>query len=326
MIVSDHAGHFKHSGIPVSSDERLDKPDVCERLVLLPQNPQEAHFKPPSTMTQDLISSISFQALMADYDAVCCRIEQAHALLEEAQEIAQAKGLGQILANRYRTFIRMEKFLEPDGASKAKAYTDQHAWQLLFSRTHVLDIMTAKGKEEWRTAIDKGEAPPFTKEAVSGTLRDLYEHRQAVFGMSVVECFQSLQTRYLRNKLSKFNRRVLISNFFKGMGTLPDPGTGDEVDDLLRFMAICDGKPIPHGESVRNAVQRVSLHGGERLFENEYLALRWFKNGNAHLTFKRLDLLDALNAEIAAHLASALPAPRNSRFSSNAARAQWQPA
>lgn len=43
---------------------------------------------------------------------------------------------------------------------------------------------------------------------------------------------------------------------------------------------------------------------------NEYLSIRTFKNGNGHVTFKRIDLVERMNTIIAKHYPGALPAPK----------------
>ncbi len=45
-------------------------------------------------------------------------------------------------------------------------------------------------------------------------------------------------------------------------------------------------------------------------FEDDYCRARAFKNGNLHLEFKRPDLLDKLNEQIADHYANTLPDAR----------------
>ena len=44
--------------------------------------------------------------------------------------------------------------------------------------------------------------------------------------------------------------------------------------------------------------------------ETEYLSIKCFKNTNAHITFKRLDLVEKMNKIIAKHYPGALPAPK----------------
>ena len=45
-------------------------------------------------------------------------------------------------------------------------------------------------------------------------------------------------------------------------------------------------------------------------YQNDYFELRLFRNGNGHLCFKRLELIDAMNTIIARHFPNALAAPR----------------
>lgn len=44
------------------------------------------------------------------------------------------------------------------------------------------------------------------------------------------------------------------------------------------------------------------------LLNDDYLHLRWFKNGNGHITFKRPDLVEQMNLILAKHYPHALPA------------------
>jgi hypothetical protein len=44
--------------------------------------------------------------------------------------------------------------------------------------------------------------------------------------------------------------------------------------------------------------------------ENDYVSIRTFMNGNGHVTFKRIDLVDKMNRIIAKHYPGALPAPK----------------
>ena len=46
---------------------------------------------------------------------------------------------------------------------------------------------------------------------------------------------------------------------------------------------------------------------GRSIIEHEYYRLKWFKNGNAHIEFKRADLVATMNAILAKHYPGALP-------------------
>lgn len=269
-------------------------------------------------MHNTLINSISFEATLQARDAISERITQAHALLLEAQEIATRHDLGRVFHRQEYKPMKMKEFLAPDGDSAAISITDQAAWARLLEGLHVMDLMGAKRKHEWRTALDRGEAPPFTHDAIVGTFTALYESRNDVFETSVVECFEQLCPWYQRNGLTGFSRRIVLCDVTDVYGGgLPGRSACDQIDDLLRFMHLIDGRPIPHANKVRSVILDVLLKGTQRLYEDEYIQLKWFKNGNGHLTFLRLDLVERLNEMIAKHRANSLPRPRNAFFKSH---------
>lgn len=270
-------------------------------------------------MSNAVINSIGFEAFLQARDAIAERVAKAHSLLREAQEIATHNDMGWVCRKSEFEFMPLKVFLTPDGADAAMKHTDRCAWELLLKRSNVMDLMSAKRKQEWRTALIKGEAPQFTQDAIVGTFKSLYESRGDVFETSVVECFEQLYPCYQSNGLTGFTRRIVLSQVTDVYaGGLPGHSSCDQVDDLLRFMHLMDQQPIPHANKVRSAILSALPQGKTGAYEDEYLHLRWFKNGNGHLTFKRLDLIEALNQMIAKHRANTLPEPRNARFKSYA--------
>lgn len=270
-------------------------------------------------MNSTLINSIGFEAVLNARDAIAQRIAQAHELLQSAQRIATQNNLGFVCAKSEHEFMNMKDFFRPGGDQEAIKLTDKAAWEQLLKRSHVMDLMSAKRKQEWRTSLAKGECPPFTEQAIRGTFNSLYESRDHMLETSVVECFESLHKGYASNGVSGFTSRIVleyVSDLY--CGGLPGNSTCDQIDDLLRFMHMLDKRPIPHAHAVRNAILMSLTEGGPKIYEDDYIHIRWFKNGNGHLTFKRDDLVRGLNKMIAKHRESALPAPRNARFHSYA--------
>lgn len=269
-------------------------------------------------MKSELINSVRFEAVLQARDAIAERISKAHALLQEAQSIASRNSLGKVCFRDDWSPMEMKVFLSEGGDGRAISLMDQSAWALLLDRSNVMDLMSARRKQEWRRAMAKGEAPPFTLEAIVGTFRSLYESRTETFEISVLECFQSLHPRYATNGLTGFGKRVVLSHVTDVYaGGMPGRSTCDQVDDLLRFMHLMDGQPIPHTQKVRGAILASICNGSARVYEDEYIQLRWFRNGNGHLTFKRPDLVDRMNEMIAKHRPNTLPQPRNARFTSH---------
>lgn len=270
-------------------------------------------------MSSEVINSIGFEGVVQARDAIAERIRQAHALLTQAQAIATQNGLGRICHHDEWKSMALQEFLAAGGDAKAISITDQAAWTKLLVQSNVMDLMSAKRKADWRTTLAKGEAPPFTEDAIIGTFRSLYEARAEVFETSVVECFEQLHPCYQRNGLTGFGARVILSNVTDVYACgLPGRSACDQVDDLLRFMHLMDGRPVPHAHKIRNAILDAITKGADRLYVDDYIHIRWFKNGNGHLTFKRADLVARMNEMLAKHRANSLPAPRNARFKCHA--------
>ena len=86
----------------------------------------------------------------------------------------------------------------------------------------------------------------------------------------------------------------------------------DHLIDLERTLFVIDGrKPPAARESIVNQIESYRRgDDGERFFETDELAVRWFKNGNVDVTIKRDDLIAKLNQIIAEYFGETLPDDR----------------
>ncbi len=80
--------------------------------------------------------------------------------------------------------------------------------------------------------------------------------------------------------------------------------TGQQTDRLVdteRMLHLFSGKPIPDNReniTIRLDGHIQSVQGKER-YEDEMFIIKYFKKGSAHITFKRLELIDRINDIIA---------------------------
>lgn len=83
----------------------------------------------------------------------------------------------------------------------------------------------------------------------------------------------------------------------------------------MRVLHVLDGKPEPDHRGgmyhvlTRSVPERPAAEF-PRAAENDYLAVRLFRNGNGHASFKRPDLVERMNLILAKHYPGALPEPR----------------
>lgn len=154
------------------------------------------------------------------------------------------------------------------------------------------------------------------------TFRMLHDSRGEMFDRGVLACFKSLAWDYKTNLPQKFGKRIVITYMrnsvtagsrYGGTGTslgMPNYDRCNRLDDLVRVLSVLDGKPEPdhrNGWYSRLGSCRATTDPDAA---DDYLSVRSFRNGNAHITFKRPDLVDQMNKIIAKHYPGALPAPK----------------
>ncbi len=82
----------------------------------------------------------------------------------------------------------------------------------------------------------------------------------------------------------------------------------DRLADLERMLHLLSGKPIPdnRGNITINLDDHIQSVQGKGRYEDEMFIIKYFKKGSAHITFKRLELIDRINDIIARHFPSVL--------------------
>jgi hypothetical protein len=284
--------------------------------------------------TTDLVPSVSIANMVNQRAAMMQRMEQAYGLIQEAADIAAAANLGMPRVLVSRDFdrhkgevtiaaarVKTDSSGRPWGVDRCPAADlerttrlgiDCAAWQYLMHESGLRSLMDATARKKWDESIRTGEVPEFTEPNVRSTFGMLHDSRGEMFERGVIACFKSLAWCYKTNLPQKFGKRIVLT--YLTTGYCGDQKC-DQLDDLARVMSVLDNKPEPdHRNGVRAALNSAGmLYAYPRkcgICDTEYLSIRTFKNGNGHITFKRLDLVDQMNRIIAKHYPGALPAPK----------------
>lgn len=265
----------------------------------------------------DVVKSVSITHLLQQRDAVLERLKQAFAILKEAHTIAVSAHLGfpNVVASKdYRGQGRdvVGQFAtDGEALAIAQGAIDATAWRYLMEESGMRSLMSATKRREFDEQVSKGLMPELTREAVYATFGALHESRNHMFDEGVIECFKQLSWAYKSNLPQKFGKRIIVSYLTYPYGI--NHRATDHLDDLMRVFLVLDGKPEPdyrQGCYVQISTAFREQDSWPKTFENDYFELRLFRNGNGHLTFKRRDLIDAMNETLARHYPNALPEPR----------------
>ncbi|QDH60964.1 DUF4942 domain-containing protein [Pandoraea pnomenusa] len=97
-----------------------------------------------------------------------------------------------------------------------------------------------------------------------------------------------------RGKLARF---LVHGSIFSRVGASSKSGA---------IHCVLDAQPEPDHRQGMYSFVSLAQHKRQAETVHAYFHLRWFKNGNGHLTFSRPDLVDAMNKILAKHYPNAL--------------------
>lgn len=254
-------------------------------------------------------------AALAKMEEAAALIARGHALADEAAEIARAATGGRsfYLVDRtkneeYRSLFRD---FNADAAFKCyRHHLDASTWTNLVEISGIASLMDRTAKE----ALDKdlsGDVPPVTVEAVQDTLSALVGDASLIFQRGLARCFIDLDKRFKSHDAFQIGDRIILTHVFDQWGCLNYNGHMREtLYDVERTFAVLDGaKPAP---GVMLSALEASRRGGgmqprQSYLETEYFRIRCYKNGNAHLWFRRDDLVEKANQVLADYYGAVLP-------------------
>lgn len=216
-----------------------------------------------------------------------------------------------------KTVLRygMSGYCQPrDSREQVFTQLDGRYWTDALDLTKLSTIMDAKSMKQFRDSLGTKDMPDFTMDNVESTFISMFQQKDEMFARGCWEVFRSINPgKYVSNDKEPYgipaNKRLIMSYWFS-----PNYSSGrrvchhrtDTINDVDRIFRVLDGKqPNPRGfESELNEFLGKTP---DEMFENEYFRVRAFANQNGHIWFKRADLVDKLNDQIALHCGPALP-------------------
>ncbi|NRC34109.1 DUF4942 domain-containing protein [Pseudomonas aeruginosa] len=231
--------------------------------------------------------------LVARQDAMRL-IEDSHRTLQKAEEVLAPYGhnLMPYEAQPRESLDRIRKEL------------DGKMWRRAMDLTGFKQLMDAEEADKLEKSLFPSPAE-FTDANVRATFIDLQIRSEEMFRRGVFNVFRHLSDDYRRNKAEPFRmgssiimRSMVRPAMRRGLCISDSMNNyaGNKLNDIDRVVKTLDKKRFDP-RSLEAAMNEVFENRG--VYEDEYFRAKSFKNGNLHLEFKRLDLLDKLNEQIA---------------------------
>ena len=150
-----------------------------------------------------------------------------------------------------------------------------------------------------------------TEDNVNASLASLHSDARRVFLEGVSRAFAGLDRRFLSHDVFKFKSRVILPGLASSDGWLSHYGdTWAKIQDIERVFATLDEGAEFCSTGLYAAIEesrRGSYGPRQTMCETPYLRIRIFKNGNAHLWFRRKDLVERVNLILAEFYGKVLP-------------------
>ena len=184
------------------------------------------------------------------------------------------------------------------------------AWRSFIDNLHLREVLSVKARETLDKQLNENHRgygreeplPPFNEPNVWGFFEQVCARLGDMLKEAVVEVFKWLTpgTRWSGLKTNsdfRIGAKVICCSAASPSyrhGMQANIYRRAEIDALGNVLAMLDGKGVAkHPDNLSNLWTNAWEDG--RIFESEYMTAKAFANGNVHIKFKRLDLVQRMN-------------------------------
>lgn len=265
----------------------------------------------PEVLTEhnELILSTSIERVVTGRDSALKQIEQ---LIEQLDAISRLTSeIGGCTAQDWamKPGHRYDSWLTEKADKAMPAVTrniDSSIWRDLMLKSGMMALMDAQARDQWHKNLEEGDLPTISEANILSTFEQLHLNKTEVFERGIINVFKGLSWDYKTNSPCSFGKKIIINNLVthnRWGFSLNWGWRRDQLADLERMLFLLDGKPIPdnRGDISIRLVEHIRDNPAKNAYEAEYFSIRYFQKGTAHLTFKRLELIEMMNDIIAKH-------------------------
>lgn len=261
-----------------------------------------------------VICSTSIERIVSGRNAALAQIESLIQQIDDVSMLTRSIGGKTALDWAMKQDFRCGCWLMEKREAAMKAITrnlDRGIWRDLMKRSGMLSIMDAQARDQWYNSLEKEDIPAVSEANILSTFKQLHLNKGEVFERGVINVFKGLSWNYKTNSPCKFGVKIIVTGLVKfdrwGFG-LNWGWQRDRLADLERMLMILDGKPVPDNRAdvTRRLGDHIHENRHSNRYEDEMFTIKYFQKGTAHITIKRLELVDKLNSIIAKHYPSML--------------------
>jgi hypothetical protein len=246
----------------------------------------------------EITMQLSIPELVTVYEQAVADIQQAYALLRKADDALTEAFSPNDKTHHYANYVIHDNDLYSLKPDKMLKNIRRKIWNHFLDRAGIHKVMSMKRREEIRARMDEIDTE-ITREIVMDIFASMAAQAPDMLRESAREVFDILRpgsraSNYLktnaRNARFAIGKKVILV----GCTLYWQRSWRDRVNAIDRVFHMLDGK----GASVQDAYysELADAIYQQNEGETEYFKFVKYINGNVHLTFKRMDLVQRLNA------------------------------
>ncbi|EPY7393090.1 TPA: DUF4942 domain-containing protein [Klebsiella pneumoniae] len=265
----------------------------------------------PDVLTEhnELILSTSIERVVTGRDSALKQIEQLIEQLDVISGLTSEIGGGTAQDWAMKPGHRYDSWLTEKADKAMPAVTrniDSSIWRDLMLKSGMMVLMDAQARDQWHKNLEEGDLPAISEANILSTFEQLHLNKMDVFERGIINVFKGLSWDYKTNSPCRFGKKIIINNLVthnRWGFSLNWGWRRDQLADLERMLFLLSGKSIPDNRSdiTTRLMAHIRDNPDKDVYEDEFFRVRYFQKGTAHLTFKRLDLVERMNDIIAKH-------------------------
>ncbi|PJE89600.1 DUF4942 domain-containing protein [Yersinia mollaretii] len=269
------------------------------------------------TNHSELICSTSIERIVTGRDTALKKIEQLIQQLDAISRLTSEIGGGTAQDWAMKVGHRYDSWMTENADKALPAITrniDRSIWRDLMLKSGMMALMDAQARDQWHKNLEEGDLPAISEANILSTFEQLHLNKMDVFERGIINVFKGLSWDYKTNSPCSFGKKIIVNNLVSHSRWGFSLNWGlrrDQLADLERMLFLLDGKPIPdnRGDVTTRLMEHIRDNPSKDVYEDDLFSIRYFQKGTAHLTFKRLDLIERMNDIIAKYYPGMLAKP-----------------
>lgn len=263
----------------------------------------------------DMICSTSIERIVSGRNAALQQIEDVINQLSKISQLTQSIDGDQAIDWSCESGRRYDCCLLQPVAKAIPVITrnmDRRVWRNLMQQSGMLALMDDQARTEWYQNLEDNKFPEISEENILSTFKQLHHSKNEVFERGILNLFKGLSWDYRTNSPCRFGSRIIVDGLvrYDRWGFHLSSGyRRNQLVDLERMLHLLDGKPVPDNRTDITCQfdAHINQHKTAEDFTDDYLMIRYFQKGSAHIKFLRPELVEKMNDILVRHYPSALP-------------------